>query len=346
MRLHLFNPENDLALAAGIERYTPPAAAVRLSRAGQLLPAWLAGSGDAILVTDERAAEEADRLNVRFGLGIRAVTEAPADVVACSPWGWSRAARRRLIDAGVSLAKLPSDGWLDTHRCLSSRLSTVELSNALGIEPPVVARTPGEAVAAVAANEASGLASFMKMPWSSSGRGVFPTARMNPAMVERRAADIIRSQSAVIIEPDRHRRSDFAALYYCKGGCARFMALSLFATDERGGYRGNIVTSDDDIISRLGADPMPWAAKVADALTAVVAPHYSGWAGVDMVVTERGGIWPLIELNLRSTMGVVAAAMRPYFGHPVLLAPSPDRTDSHLPLPYEKQSGRPGRGAP
>lgn len=333
MRLHLFNPENDLALAAGIERYTPPAAAVRLSRAGQLLPVWLASSGDAVLVTDESAVEEAERLNARFGLGVKAVAVAPAGVEACSPWGWSKAARRRFINAGVAPAGLPSDEWLDTHRRLSSRLSTVDLSLALGIAPPVIARTPGEAVAAVAANEASGLASFIKMPWSSSGRGVFPTGRMTPVMVERRAADIIRSQSAVVIEPDRHRRFDFAALYYCEGGCARFMALSLFATDERGGYRGNIVTSDDDIISRLGTDPMPWAAKVADALTAVVAPHYDGWAGVDMVVTERGGIWPLIELNLRSTMGVIAAAMRPYFGHPALLAPSVDRADSHLPLP-------------
>lgn len=333
MKLHLFNPENDLALAAGIERYTPPAAAIRLSRAGQLLPAWLARPGDAVLVADEDAMEEAERLNACFGLGIKAVTAAPNAVESCWPWGWSKAARRRFINAGVEPSVLPSDEWLDTHRHLSSRLSTVELSRVLGIESPVIARTPSEAVAAVAANEASGLASFIKMPWSSSGRGVFPTERMGQELVERRAADIIRSQSAVIIEPDRRRSADFAALYYCENGCARFMSLSLFATDDRGAYRGNIVTSDDDIISRLGVDPMPWVYKVADALTAVVAPRYTGWAGVDMVVTETGGIWPLIEMNLRSTMGVVAAAMRPYFEHPVILAPSPDRADSHLPLP-------------
>lgn len=332
MRLHLFNPENDLALAAGIERYTPPAAAVRLSRAGQLLPAWLAGSGDAILVADESACEEAERLNARFGLGIKAVTESPSGLTACSPWGWSLAARRRFMDAGVSKAILPSDAWLDTHRRLSSRLSTVELSHALGLRPPVVALTPAEAVAAVAANEESGLDSFIKMPWSSSGRGVFSTGRMNAAMVERRAADIIRSQSAVIIEPDRRRRSDFAALYCCEGGRARFTALSLFVTDDRGAYRGNIVTSDDEIMSRLGVDPASWIERMADALTSVTAPHYEGMAGVDMVVTDSGDIWPLIELNLRSTMGVVAAAMRPYFKRPVLLAPAPDRVDSHLPL--------------
>ena len=33
-RVHLFNPENDLALAADVNNYTPPVADRRLSEAG------------------------------------------------------------------------------------------------------------------------------------------------------------------------------------------------------------------------------------------------------------------------------------------------------------------------
>ena len=55
--LHLFNPENDLALAAGAERYTPPRAAAEMARCGQLFPMWLAESADSVLVTGTGKAD-------------------------------------------------------------------------------------------------------------------------------------------------------------------------------------------------------------------------------------------------------------------------------------------------
>ncbi|MCM1116458.1 MAG: hypothetical protein NC342_02880 [Pseudoflavonifractor sp.] len=323
MRLHLFNPWNDLALAANIDNYTPPKAAVRLARAGALMPMWLARSNDAVLVPDEVFLAEAEKLRELYGLEGRAVTAAPGGVTGCVPWGWSRAARRRLMGAGVAYEALPDDGWLDRHRALSSREVTVELACCLGLEPPCVAHSAKEALAAVAANEAKGLDSFMKMPWSCSGRGVFATTRMRRDEVERRAADIVRVQGCVIIEPDHGRRADFAALYRLEGGRAKFHSLSLFDTDSRGAYRGNFILSDGGIISRLGVDPLPWAERVGQAIQAVVAPYYTGWAGVDMVVTHSNEIYPLIELNLRATMGVVAAAMRRCITSPSVLSLTP-----------------------
>ena len=43
-KLHIFNPENDLALAANVARYTPPPAAVSLRLSGALLPLWWAAT--------------------------------------------------------------------------------------------------------------------------------------------------------------------------------------------------------------------------------------------------------------------------------------------------------------
>ena len=332
MTTHLFNPENDLALAADIDRYTPPAAAIALSRSGSLIPAWITGSGDRVLVRSEHEFREAENLRRQFGLNFEATETVPSGCASFSPWGWSRHARRQFINAGANTASLPDDAWLQRQRMLSSRSTTVDLCNHLGIEPPETASTVEKAVAAVANNLERGRHSYLKMPWSSSGRGVFPTARMKAHLIERRASDIIRSQGFVIIEPDRCRKADFASLYHVAGGEARFHALSVFETDSRGAYRGNLIVSDDDIISRLGTDPMPWAEKMAYSLTAVIAPFYSGCAGVDMVVTHNGDVYPCIELNLRTTMGVIAAAMRPYFGQPMLLAPSPGNPQSHLPV--------------
>lgn len=331
--LHLFNPENDLALAAGAERYTPPRAAAEMARCGQLFPMWLAESADSVLVTGEKQMEDAEQLRSQFGLRAAAVTEAPAGIGKCTPWGWSRAARHRLRQAGVDDDALPSDAWLEKHRELSSRLTTIALCREAGLEPPAAAYTPDEALFAVRENETRGAMSYMKMPWSCSGRGVFFTGRMGQEQILRRAEDIIRAQGCVIVEPDRRKAKDFAVLYRIENGEARFHALSMFETDAAGHYRGNLVVSDEAIIDRLGTDPMPQASRMASALTAVVGPHYEGWAGIDMMTTSDGGIYPCIEMNLRCTMGVVAAAMRQYFPVPMLLSPSPALEFPHIPRP-------------
>ncbi len=49
------------------------------------------------------------------------------------------------------------------------------------------------------------------------------------------------------------------------------------------------------------------------ALDAVIAPHYTGPLGVDMMVARTGGgerfVMPCVEVNLRYTMGFVAMAV-------------------------------------
>ena len=65
--LHLFNPENDLALAADMACYTPPPAAVRLRSRGALLPLWFASEGDLIMAPPELEAS-ALRLRDEYGL--------------------------------------------------------------------------------------------------------------------------------------------------------------------------------------------------------------------------------------------------------------------------------------
>ena len=49
MNAYLFNPENDLALAAGTANYTPPKNALLLSNCGRLLPIWYAAPESVVL---------------------------------------------------------------------------------------------------------------------------------------------------------------------------------------------------------------------------------------------------------------------------------------------------------
>lgn len=65
MTLHIFNPENDLALACPSPHFIPPASARQMADDLSALPVWWAMRGDAVCVASvkeaRRWAEEAGR---------------------------------------------------------------------------------------------------------------------------------------------------------------------------------------------------------------------------------------------------------------------------------------------
>ena len=56
MKLHIFNPEHDIALAANQECFTAPHAGRRLRTDLGFIPAFWASEGDMVLVDDVEAA--------------------------------------------------------------------------------------------------------------------------------------------------------------------------------------------------------------------------------------------------------------------------------------------------
>ena len=60
--LHIFNPETDFALAAGIPIYTPPAKVLALKHSLSLLPAIYARRGDYILVPNGMTSDDISSL--------------------------------------------------------------------------------------------------------------------------------------------------------------------------------------------------------------------------------------------------------------------------------------------
>ncbi|WP_290072122.1 hypothetical protein [Paramuribaculum intestinale] len=329
----LFNPENDLALADGRACYTPPPAAVALARAGALLPMWWGDSGDVVMASDADC-HGAESLGREFGL--KSVVGSAGDFAAvdgCEPWGWSHAALRRLVMAGVRSEVLPSAASMDDIRRISHRSVSVSLLTRLGVSDdslPVEARSREEALQAIGR---FGGNAFIKLPWSSSGRGVFDVRRLNRSTLLRYVDGFIRRQGSVMVERSRNKVSDFAMLFRCAGGKAVFEALSGFHTDAGGRYLGNMIASDDAIVSHLGIDPRGWADPLAGAVSSVIAPYYDGWVGVDMMTEcetsgARLGIVPCVEANVRMTMGVVAKYVYNRLGRNMLLSV---KTDSRLP---------------
>ena len=308
-KLYFFNPDNDLALAAGNgERYTPPAAALDLRRAGALLPLWWCDEGDEVLVETDEAVEVADSLKSSFGISGTAVRKSEASNHA-APWGWSPLSARLMREGGA--AGVPTPDEIERLRMLSHRRTSMPLARAMGAEESIVARECFSEAEAEAAIAAAGGDAIIKQPWSSSGRGVMGTRSMRADALRCAIAGTIRRQGSIMVERRLEREADFAALFVSDGRRVRFEGASVFATLPSGAYAGNIVDSGDRLMERIPVDISAAIKGAEEYLTEAVAPHYRGYMGIDMLAYRKGGrlmLDPCVELNLRMTMGV--AAMR------------------------------------
>ncbi|MCM1076556.1 MAG: hypothetical protein NC411_04265 [Bacteroides sp.] len=334
MRIHLFNPENDLALGLGCRHYTPPPHAAALHRAGALLPMWWAKTGD-ILLADESKTHDAEALRRRFGL--HGSIGNPAEATEAVPWGWSLDARNQFERAEISRPILPADEVIERIRQLSHRRTSIEIISRLDGDYPIAVETTSPDDVVRLENDHSGC--FIKSPWSGSGRGVFCARSLSREALRSRAEGIIHRQGSVMVERGLDKVMDFAALFHSDGHRVEYRGLSLFTTESRGMYSGNIVAPQQFISDKIGqlidlTELYGIIGREADILSDLTAGTYHGWMGIDMMVYREDGIYkimPCVELNLRMTMGVAALeiAERLDVTHPHFLAWEHNNPEQH-----------------
>lgn len=310
-RIHLFNPENDLALAAGTANYTPPPMARMLHRCGAALPLWYACRADGIIAPGldrDWLAATAHRYDLEVSLSLREGL--------CAPWGWSENACRQFIDAGVRPSALPDKNALQHIRQLSHRRITVPVMERLRqlLDMPLPA-TPVEITSTGQLRDhlAHHPGCIVKVPWSSSGRGIIDSSLLTVDELARRVDGTIRRQGSVMCEERLDKITDFAMLFHSDGTTVEYAGLSCFFNHRQAAYAGNIVAPDDVLARHIGITPHQQhtiSSALQHILTSLIAPGYQGYLGVDMMTyrTPHGltSIAPCIEVNLRMTMGVVA----------------------------------------
>ena len=309
-RLHLFNPDNDLALANGSPNFTPPRSAIGLRTSGACLPMWYGCRGDYFVgAVNERWFED---ISNAFGLSVEPAMIYEPGMVP-EPWGWSAAARTTFLRLGVPADKLPDDSEIELMRHLSHRTTTAEVANYCyrqfpwlvgDSEPgPVIVTDAAEALETV---DSMGRA-MLKLPWSNAGRGQQDSGRIPRNVLIDRINGMLNRQGAIEIEPYYDRITDFAVLFDDSG---QYIGLSLFTTDTHGGWTGNVLTDDSAIEEQIGTDIEPIAKSLEMALDAhVFSSGYKGPVGVDMMkAIDRTGrvVYPIVEVNVRRTMGNVA----------------------------------------
>lgn len=317
--VYLFNPEHDLALAHGAHNYTAPPFARQFRHDLRLLPAWVAHAGSFIAVHDDAPLEEDRRWLLDNHLDVTPIPISQiADLGACRihPWGWDATLRYQLLTCGVSAEYLPTDEKLDSIRRLSHRRTTIAIHQALdeAFSPcPLELSTKEDVVLFM--NQHPGC--YLKMPWSGSGKGIYRVIDpQGDNHVPRWIEGALRRQGSLLCEVGLVRLQDFAIECECRDGDTQLIGYSVFDSDFHSQFGMGRVAPMEELhqcLLRQYPNLDNVVEKVINALNTIIAPHYDGPLGIDMMLyRDNNGkiaLNPCVEVNLRMTMGMVTAAM-------------------------------------
>jgi len=318
--LYLFNPENDMALASGSPYYMAPSSIKKMAEDLSALPAWYASAGADVLLADQRQVswmtEEFGRLlDAGFTSGISSIYN------KVYPWGWNASLLRHLKECGLGEDALISEARMQAVRRLSGRWTSVEMLPRLQMEGTMGESFFVDSMEGVKAFLAKRESDFskregvlLKSPWSGSGKGI----RMVSGELDDSTCGwvkrVVSSQGGIVVEPHYDKVVDFAMEFFSDGKEVRFVGYSLFETDKRGIYKGNVLASNEEIEARLSLYvPVhilhAVKEKCMDELGGILSGLYTGCLGVDMMICRRGdryAVHPCVEINLRMNMGVVS----------------------------------------
>ena len=325
MTLHVFNPEHDIALAYDNKYFTAPHAGRQLRNDLDYLPVLWAEEGDYVLVENVSSAKQHALRLQRYGKQVQFIDKNDVERLSeqidhVMPWGWDSSVKFQLGQLGVKESVLPEYKTLIDIRQLSNRqfssavLRDVqkELSNPilLGkatyidsiVELESVFQRIGKAV--------------IKAPWSSSGRGVRYVDTVLDAALANWSKNVIKTQGGIMIEPYYNKVKDFGVEFYADADGVHYAGLSVFHT-VNGAYVGNILADEAEKHSTLSTYVSnELLHEVISDLEQLLTNHlrgvYSGPLGVDMMIVaaEEGFmLHPVVEINLRRTMGHVALSL-------------------------------------
>ena len=327
-RLYYFNPEHDLALANGSAHFQAPESAVSFADDLSLLPCWFAEEVASEVLSDQ---EFSDELNV-LGLDVATIplfSKENIEEFKVEPWGWDLAVRKFFLNNGVSEKLLPTIARIEENKQLSHRRLTIDAMNYLRGKSIFPDSLPSVAEELFSMTEVNTFAAkydevVFKAPWSGSGKGIFwSTGTLTPSLAGW-CKRIIEKQGSVMGEKAYNRVQDFAMEFKVGRGDVTFAGYSLFFTEGAGIYRGNYLWSNEDIEAELAKyvsiDYLNWIREeLVNFLRERVAKTYTGFVGVDMFVysdmrhetrdTREDVVYkvnPVVEFNLRMTMGMVA----------------------------------------
>ena len=340
MKLHIFNPEHDIALAHDNPFFTAPFAGRRLRSDLGFIPALWADDGDYVLVDDVQ--QSVDTLDKIDSLASKVIFISLQDLrhlskdsqlknkLVVDPWGWDSALCHQLVKNGFNVDLLPSNEQLKSIRTMSGRrwfANTIIREMRMFADGTYEAPCSFSSVDDLQRNlcRSPHHKFVLKEPWSSSGRGVrFVSCDIDDHTVNW-VSRVVRQQGHIMCEPYYDKTLDFASEFYShKDGEVTYEGLSLFHTTG-GAYTGNIVDTERHKLHILSeyVDLAEYEAAV-NFLCNILSNHlkgiYVGPLGVDMMALPGKRLYPCVELNLRRTMGHVALSVKSKLPPPLIFS--------------------------
>ena len=274
------------------------------------------------------------------------------------PWGWSPAmyhlVRNLLPNCNEAFRQSPVVKWKPEHRELYSRRTALELFEKLlkkhqndwlpdPSDLPIVcysletvhheierllnpSQVPYSPISPFSNfpifNFSHSRKAVVKMPWSSSGRGLllFP----NPDSVKKNdevLSGMLSQQGFVTVEPWHNKVIDISYQFEIAQGKVKYMGKTFLENDSKGRYIRNYLTEhiniQEDAWSFLEARQSEVVAILEESLAqSNYSTNYEGWIGVDTILYSNAqGVLkfhPMLEINSRFTMGAIALKMRNY----------------------------------
>lgn len=301
MRIFLFNPSNDMALASGVDEYVPTKAIQKMEAGYEMIPSLIAEDGD--IVCDVASVGS-------LKLGVKNWS----DVTIC-PWGWSKPLKNKLKRSGVPEELLPSDGYLDNLRRLSSREFCVKYSREFGYD--------GMKMCFSASDIPDFRPIILKALWSSSGRGNKVLGQQSRAFSPKQdqccVGNSLRMKFPCVADFFYNKVQDFAMEFMVKSDRVEYLGLSVFKASKEGRYEYNFVASQPELTKMIDDDETELIAikeRHLKLLTKHLVGQYEGPVGIDMMVVEdsRMKIHPCVEINLRMNMGILALEIYKKYG--------------------------------
>lgn len=338
-KLHYFNPGHETAILDGSNNYTPSATVRQMIKELAYLPVWYAEAGDYVYADETTSPRFLSLQPKEFRPFVTVVTptdllaqHAPLPPLEAAPWGISRQSLhvfRQLKQKG--LTELHVAEWNEEYVRLSKRQTAavcLEKIQELLPDTPFPA-TPRFCTQAREIEKYLLLRNppfVLKTPLSSSGRGLlWVNERKLSDKDYKWIAGAINKQGAVSIDCGLKKHSDFAMEFYSDGnGAVRYEGLSVFNTEKRGAYSGNVLGSTEYLESFYLDNFPDLFPRIREAVRLAIqelyGSLYTGFLGVDMLIyhTNDGklAIHPCIEVNMRYTMGMVALKLSRKYLHP------------------------------
>lgn len=317
-KIYLFNPDHDLALAQGGDHYVAPPHARQLQHDLAALPLWYADEGSLLVVPDVEAKSWVNDMQSRVMAILPQEIKSHA-IATFFPWGWNRVERKRLIRLGAQPESLPAERVLDHLRQLSHRRTTILIHHELEqrlekkFSPVPVEVDTLQAVLDFASRHPG---CYVKTPWSGSGKGVYHVVDATDPYFRNWCNGALKRQGSLMCETGLDKTADLAMEFYCNGSDVDFVGYSVFSTDFHSQYSHGLVETTSNL-SKLIKKQCPAIddikACLVEILGTIIDPGYLGHVGIDMILyrDDRGDIKldPCVEMNLRTTMGVVSSAV-------------------------------------